>query len=99
MNEASLIISKSFQMLQKFDNLSEGHPWFYCSVTEKCTSKVFFLRVSLAFISVNVKPSSSQTSVAVVVLPTPGEPHRRAAFKDDPSWSLLKKKAVQNKNV
>ena len=46
-----------------------------------------------------VKPSSPQTSVAVVVLPTPGEPDRRAAFNDDPSWSLLKKEAVQNKNV
>ena len=66
---------------------------------EMCSSKVFLLRVSLAFISVYVKPSSSQTSVAIVVFPTPGEPDKRAALKDDPSWSLLKKKAVQNKNV
>ena len=57
------------------------------------------LRVSLAFILMYVKPSSPQTSVAVVVLPTPGEPDRSAAFNDDPSWSLLKKEAVQNKNV
>ena len=81
MNEASLIISESFQMLQKFDNLSEGHPWFYCSVTEKC---VLPRRVTGIHLNV-VKPSSSQTSVAVVVLPTPGEPDRRAASKDDPS--------------
>ncbi|RMX54356.1 hypothetical protein pdam_00018404 [Pocillopora damicornis] len=46
-----------------------------------------------------VKPSSSQTSVADVVLPTPGKPDTRAALKDDPSWSLLKKEAVQNKNA
>ena len=64
---------------------------------EMCSSKVFLLRVSLAFISMYVKPNSSQTSVAVVVLPTPGEPDRRASFNDDPSWSLLKKKAVQIK--
>ena len=64
-----------------------------------CSSKVFLLRVSLAFISMYVKPSSSQTSVADVVLPTPGKPDTRAALKDDPSWSLLKKEAVQNKNA
>ena len=64
-----------------------------------CSSKVFLLRVSLAFISVYVKPSSSQTSVAVVVFPTPGEPDRSAALKDDPSWSLLIKEAVQNKKA
>ena len=64
-----------------------------------CSSKVFLLCVSLAFISVYVKPSSSQTSVADVVLPTPGKSDTRAALKDDPSWSLLKKEAVQNKNV
>ena len=53
---------------------------------EMCSSVVFLLRVSLAFISMYVKPSSSQTSVvAVVVLPTPGELDRRAALKDDPS--------------
>ena len=67
------------------------------SECEMCSSMVFLLRVSLAFISMYVKPSSSQTSVAVVVLPTPGEPDRRAALKKDQSWSLLKKKAVQNK--
>ena len=54
------------------------------------------LRVSLAFILMYIKPSSSQTSVADVVLPTPGRPDRRAAL-EDPSWSLLKKEAVQNK--
>ena len=71
-----------------------------CSVTEKmCSSKVFLLRVSLAFTSMYVKPSSSQTSVAIVVSPTPEEPDRKAALKDDPSWSLLKKEAAQNKNV
>ena len=64
-----------------------------------CSSIVFLLRVSLAFISMYVKPGSSQTSVADVVLPTPGEPDRRAALKEDPSWSLLKKEAVQNKNA
>ena len=64
-----------------------------------CSSKVFLLCVSLAFISVYVKPSSSQTSVADVVLATPGKPDTRAALKDDPSWSLLKKEAVQNKNA
>ena len=46
-----------------------------------------------------VKPRSSQTSVADVVLRTPGELDRRATLKDDPSWSLLKKEAVQNKNA
>ena len=46
-----------------------------------------------------VKPSSSQTSVAEVVLPTPRKQDTRAALKDDPSWSLLKKEAVQNKNA
>ena len=66
---------------------------------EMCSSKVFLLRVSLAFISMYVKPSSSQTSVVDVVLPTSVEPDRRAALKDDPSWSLLKKEAVQNKNA
>ena len=66
---------------------------------EMCSFKVFLLRVSLAFISMYVKPGSSQTSVADVVLPTPGEPGRRAALKDEPSWSLLKKEAVQNKNA
>ena len=64
---------------------------------EMCSSKVFLLRVSLAFSSMYVKPSSSQTSVAVVVLPTPGEPDRRASFNDDSSRSFLKKKAVQIK--
>ena len=64
-----------------------------------CSSKVFLLCVSLAFISVYVKPSYSQTSVADVVLPTPGKPDTRAALKDDPSCSLLKKEAVQNKNA
>ena len=62
-----------------------------------CSSKVFLLHVSLAFISMYVKPSSSQTSVADVILPTPRKPDTRAALKDDPSWSLLKKEAVQNK--
>ena len=57
------------------------------------------LRVSQAFISMYVKPGSSQISVADVVLPTPGEPDKRAALKEDPSWSLLKKEAVQNKNA
>ena len=66
---------------------------------EMCSFKVFLLRVSLAFISMYVKPSSSQTSVADVVLPTPRKPDTRAALKDDPSWSLLKKEAVQNKNA
>ena len=66
---------------------------------EMCSSKVLLLRVSLAFISMYVKPSSSQTSVADVVLPTSVEPDRRAALKDDPSWSLLKKEAAQNKNA
>ena len=47
----------------------------------------------------NVKPRSSQTSVADVVLRTSGELDRRATLKDDPSWSLLKKEAVQNKNA
>ena len=64
-----------------------------------CSSKVFSLRVSLAFILMYIKASSSQTSVADVVLPTPGIPDRRAALEDDPSWSLLKKEAVQNKNA
>ncbi|RMX37580.1 hypothetical protein pdam_00007880 [Pocillopora damicornis] len=64
-----------------------------------CSSKVLLLRVSLAFISVYVESSSSQTSVAVVVFPTPEEPDKRAALKDDPYWSLLKKKAAQNKNI
>ena len=64
-----------------------------------CSSKVFLLRVSLAFILMYIKPSSSQASVADVVLPTPGRPDRRAALEDDPSWSLLKKEAVQNKNA
>ena len=58
-----------------------------------------FALCDLAFISVYVKPSSLQTSVADVVLPTPGKPDTRAALKDDPSWSLLKKEAVQNKNA
>ena len=66
---------------------------------EMCSFKVFLLRVSLAFISMYVKPSSSQTSVADVILPTPRKPDTRAALKDDPSWSLLKKEAVQNKNA
>ena len=44
-----------------------------------------------------IKASSSQTSVADVVLQTPGIPDRRAALEDDPSWSLLKKEAAQNK--
>ena len=66
---------------------------------EMCSFKVFLLRVSLAFISMYVKPGSSQTSVANVVLPTPEEPGRRAALKDEPSWSLLKKEAVQNENA
>ena len=55
------------------------------------------LRVSLAFILMYIKASSSQTSVADVVLQTPGIPDRRAALEDDPSWSLLKKEAAQNK--
>ena len=46
-----------------------------------------------------VKPRSSQTSVADVVLRTSGELDRRATLKEDPSWSLLKKEAVQNKNA
>ena len=64
-----------------------------------CSSMVFLLHVSLAFISMYVKSSSSQTSVADVILPTPRKPDTRAALKDDPSWSLLKKEAVQNKNA
>ena len=54
------------------------------------------LRLSLAFILMYIKPSSSQTSVADVVLPTPGRPDTRAAL-EDLSWSLLKKEAVRNK--
>ena len=89
MNEASL---------QKFDNRKPSMV-LLLSEWEICSSKVLLLRVSLAFILMYVKPSSPQTSVAFVVLPTPGEPDRRAAFNDDPSWSLLKKEAIQNKNV
>ena len=99
MNEASLIISVIPNLTEIWQPVRNQSMVLLFSNWEMCSSKVFLLRVSLAFISMYVKPSSSQTSVADVILPTPRKPDTRAALKDDPSWSLLKKEAVQNKNA
>ena len=99
MNEASLIISVIPNLTEIWQPVRKPSMVLLFSNWEMCSSKVFLLRVSQAFISMYVKPGSSQTSVADVVLPTPGEPDRRAALKEDPSWSLLKKEAVQNINA
>ena len=85
MNEASLIISVIPNLTEIWQPVRKPSMVLLFSNWEMCSSKVFLLRVSLAFISIYVKPGSSQTSVVNVVLPTPGEPDKRAALKEDPS--------------